>query len=388
MIEFINLFLEKANKKNQNRYLVESFREKDSFFFAGKKMLDFSSNDYLGLSHHPYLINRSKEYCEKFGVGATASRLVCGSLPITNKLEEKIASFKMSESSLIFNSGFQANVSILPTLCTKQSLIVMDKYSHNSLIQGSLLSKAKILRYNHNDLFHLEKILNNISTKNFDRRFIVTESLFGMDGNILDIEKLCFLAKKHSAFIYLDEAHATGILGEHGEGLSVKKDILISLGTFGKAFGSFGAFISCSNKMKEFLINSCPGIIFSTALPPSLIGAIEAALEIIPSMDKERNHIFTLAEKFRKELQKEGFITKGSSSHIVPLICKSEINCLKLQEYFQNNGIYSAAIRPPTVPQNSSRIRFSLSSRHQNKDIEKIIELLKNYPEKSLLCQK
>ncbi len=187
LIEFIDDQLEKATIKGQKRILVEAYRDNESFIFNNKKVIDFSSNDYLNFSQHPLLKEKVVEYSNKYGVGATASRLVCGTLQITIKIEKKIALFKRTEAALLFNSGFQANISILPCLCTKHSLIIMDKFCHNSIIQGALLSKARILRYNHNDLFHLEKLLQNASTKSFNRIFIVTESLFGMEGDIIDI---------------------------------------------------------------------------------------------------------------------------------------------------------------------------------------------------------
>lgn len=388
MLEFIEHQLEKANLNKQKRILIESYRESESFFIDNKKAIDFSSNDYLNLSTHPFLIKKTIVYTNKYGVGSTGSRLISGTLPITTEIEKKLAKFKKTESSLLFNSGFQANVSVLPSLCSKNSLILMDKFCHNSLIQGALLSKAKILRYKHNDLSQLEKLLQNSSTKSFDRIFIVTESIFGMDGDILDIDKLCFLAKKYHALIYLDEAHSTGILGKNGQGLSVDKDIFITLGTFGKAFGSFGAFISCSKKVKDYLINYCSGLIFTTALPPSLLGAIDAALDIIPSLEKERKHLFEVASKFRNDLISQGFITTKTDSHIVPLITKSEELSLSLYEYLLNHGIYSIAIRPPTVPKNMSRIRFAMSAKIEDEDIQLVLNLLKKYPQKLSLCQK
>lgn len=221
--------------------------------------------------------------------------------------------------------------------------------------------------------------------KSLEKSIYHCEKIF--NGNCcIDIDKLCFLAKKYHAHIYLDEAHAMGILGKYGEALSVNKDILISLGTFGKAFGSFGAFVCCSNKLKDYLINYCSGMIYTTALPPPILGAIEVALDLIPKMEKQRNHIFNLAKKFKKDLLLLGYKTTNTTSHIIPLIAKSESNSLKLFNYLFDNGIYSVAIRPPTVPQNMSRIRFALSSKHTEEHINKVIKLLKNFPDRAL-CQ-
>ncbi|MBD3881727.1 8-amino-7-oxononanoate synthase [Phormidium tenue FACHB-886] len=330
----------------------------------GRRLLNFSSNDYLGLSKHPLLIQAAQDYTAKYGAGATASRLVTGTYEIHQQLEEKLAIACGREAALLFNSGFQANFSILAALLDAQSLVLCDRLVHNSLLQGVLASRAKFVRYAHNDLNQLEAALQK--GQSYSRVVIVTETVFSMDGDRADVEALVQLAQQYNAILYLDDAHAIGVWGQEGMGLAAHRaDVDLVVGTFGKAFGAFGAFVTCSAKLRDYLINCCPGFIYTTALPPAVIGAIEAALSLMPTLAADRAHLAHLAEKLRSRLHRLSYETGKSTSQIVPLVLGDEAKTLQLSQWLEAQGILAITIRPPTVAPGTSRIRFALSSQHQ-----------------------
>ena len=345
----------------------------------GRCMVNFCANDYLGLSMHPLLRERSQAYVEKYGSGATASRLICGNYEFYEAVESKLARLKQVEASLILSSGFQANISVIPALANRNSLILSDSLNHNSLIQGCRLARSKILVYRHNDVQHLEELLAENADKGFAGVFIVTESVFSMDGDRADIDTLVELSKRFGAFLIVDEAHATGVLGHMGMGLTCGREIDLVIGTFGKACGSFGAYLACSHKLREFMINCCAGLIYSTALPPSVVGAIDAALDLIPFMDAERLSLQQNGEYLRKSLHDMGWETGPSSTQIIPIMIGEESETLALSQWLAENHILAVAIRPPTVPEGASRIRLSLSALHDRSHIDRLIDVFQKY---------
>jgi 8-amino-7-oxononanoate synthase len=348
----------------------------------GRRMLNFCSNDYLGLSRHPLLEKRAIEYLQKYGSGSTASRLVCGNYDCFEKVEERIAGLTEYESALIFNSGFQANVSLLPALADRDTLILSDRLNHNSIIQGALLSRCHIKRFRHNDMNHLEELLRENRDNGCSRFLVVTESVFSMDGDQSDIDTLVKLNKEYGTVLIVDEAHGTGVLGKRGMGQTSGKDVDIVMGTMGKACGSFGAYIASSAKMREYLINFCYGLIYSTALPPSVIGAMDAALELIPAMDKERHDLLSKATAFRSSLNELGYNTGKSTTQIIPVIIGDEGDALDLSKWLEDNNILTMTFRYPTVAQGESRVRISLSAAHTQEHLERVIDLLKRWRDK------
>lgn len=341
----------------------------------GKSFLNFSSNNYMGLANHPYLKQRSKECLEQWGSGSTASRLVCGTLSLFETLEEKLSRGKKSEAALIFNSGFQANVAILSSLLDpvilKNPLVYSDRLNHASMHQGCQLAGVRQIRYRHNDLNHLEDLLK-VSNNRPGPRFILSETVFSMDGDQCDVAGLILLKEKYGAFLYLDEAHATAVLGPDGFGLAAhypgKVDLV--MGTFSKGLGGFGAYAVCSNHLKNFLINRCAGFIYSTALPPSVLGAMDAALDLLPTLQESRKRLLTKSERFRVALHQAGLNTGNSSTQIVPWIVGSQSLALRVSQALEEEGILAVPIRPPTVPKGGSRIRFSLTAMHRDEDLD------------------
>lgn len=345
--------------------------------FNGQSYINFSSNDYLGLRHHPLLIQRAKEYADKYGVGSGASRLVTGTLTIHSELEKKLADVFGTEAALLFNSGYQANTTVLPALADRNSLILADKKVHNSLIQGALLSNATFKRFKHNKLDHLEKLLQEASESSYNRIWIVTETVFSMDGDRSDLASITQLAEQFNALLYIDDAHGLGVLGKNGLGLSDEHHgIDIRLGAFGKAFGGSGAFVACSEEMKQYLINYASGFIYSTAMSPTVIGALDAALELIPSMNKERADLHDHIEYFRNEVETLGWETGASNSAIIPMIVGEEEETLSLSNYLLENGLWVSAIRPPTVEKGASRIRITLTTKHTKAHIDQLLKAL------------
>jgi len=340
----------------------------------GKRRIVFCSNDYLGLSQHPLLKERAVEYARRFGAGSTASRLICGNLPCFEQVEKKLADLKGTASALVMNSGWQANISLLPALTDRKSLILSDRLNHNSLIMGCLLSRCRVIRFRHNDMDHLEKLLEENKTADYSRIVIATESVFSMDGDTSDIDRLVALARDFEAILLVDEAHATGVLGPRGMGLTCGKGVDVVMGTFGKALGSFGAYIACSERIREYMVNCCSGFVFSTGLPPAVLGAVDAALDLVPEMDNARTALHAGADRLRSSLQKMGWSTGPSTTQVVPVLVGSDRDALELSGFLEDRGILASAIRPPTVPEGESRIRISVSALHTDDHLNQLID--------------
>ncbi|MBI2241932.1 MAG: 8-amino-7-oxononanoate synthase [Magnetospirillum gryphiswaldense] len=344
----------------------------------GRELLNFSSNDYLGLAQHPLLIGRAGEWAEKYGAGSGASRLVTGHTEAFQRVEEKIAAAKGVEAALVFASGWQLNASVLPAVLDRtvwgaEPLVFADRLNHASLIMGCQSAGVKQNRFRHNDLTHLKELLDRTGRVE-GPRFIVTESVFSMDGDAPDIDQLVALAEEWDAFLYLDEAHATGVLGTNGFGLSVGTHVDLAMGTFSKAMGGFGAYVAVSRQLKDFLINRASGMIYATALPPAVLGAMDAALDLVPGMAAERSRLQDMAARLRGRLNDAGLDTGRSTTQIIPVILGDEDRTLKVAAHLEDKGFLGIAIRPPTVPVGGSRIRFALSAQHRPEDVEKLAD--------------
>lgn len=344
---------------------------------GGRVLVNLSGNDYLGLSRDPLLVERGLDFARRFGAGATASRLVCGNLACMEAVEEKIARMKGFEAALILSSGYQANLGLIPALCDRHSLIFADRLNHNSLVQGAKLSGAKVLRFRHNDLSHLEKLLRKAPVEG--RRCILTESVFSMDGDIPDLEALSRLAEEYGALFVVDEAHATGVFGEKGMGLVKRGMAHAVVGTFGKGGGAFGAYVAGSDLLKNYLLNHMGGFVFSTALPPFLLGMMDAGLDRMAEMDAERSHLAALGHQLRQGLRALGFDTGASCTQIVPVLVGDAKKALALSAHLEKEGFLGVAIRPPTVPEGESRIRLSLSSLHTEEDVEGLLHAFASF---------
>lgn len=344
-----------------------------------RELLDFSSNDYLGLIHHPLVIDRAREWAATLGAGSGASRLVTGHSEAAARIEARIARAKGAPSALLFASGWQLNASVLAALLgpdlwpDAKPVVLADKLIHASLYAGCAQAGITPKRFRHNDLGHLAALLAAHADA---PKIIVTESVFSMDGDRADLPALSRLAKEHGAVLYVDEAHATGVLGPDGMGLSVGLDIDVVMGTFSKALGGFGAYVAGSEMLTRYLVNAASGLVYATGLPPAVLGAMDAALELIPGMEAERRLLAKRADTLRREFQSKGLDTGPSSTQIIPVILGDETKTLEAARRLEDAGILAVAIRPPTVPPGTSRLRLTLSAAHTQDAIDTLADLL------------
>jgi 8-amino-7-oxononanoate synthase len=348
----------------------------------GRELLNLSSNDYLGLTRHPMVIERAARWAHELGAGSGASQLVTGHLAAMAALEAKIARAKQAEAALILASGWQCNASLLPALLDKglwgaQPLVLADRLVHASMIAGLKLSDARLIRYRHDDLGHLEELLAANAHKP-GPRVIVTETVFSMDGDATDVAALKALADRWDAVLYLDEAHATGVLGDDGFGLSPGHGIDVAMGTFSKGMGGFGAYVACSEALRDYFINRASGFVYATALPPAVLGAMDAALDLVPTLVAERTHLHLIAGRLRAHLRTLGLDYGPSSTQIVPVLLGCERRTLAVAEQLEGRGFLGIAIRPPTVPAGTSRIRFALSALHSDADMDHLAQALED----------
>lgn len=351
----------------------------------GKALIDVSSNDYLGLSLHPQVIARAADWTQRLGAGSPASRLVTGTLPEHLQVEARLAAFKQAPAALLFASGWQANAAVLPTLVDLMDApvkVFADRLNHASLHAGLAQAGVRQIRFRHNDLEHLERQLH--APDNQGRtRLIVTESVFSMDGDRADLPALLDLADRHDCILYIDEAHATGVLGPRGAGLAAALPAgapVIVMGTLGKALGGFGAYVAGPTVLIDALVQRCGGFIYSTAPPPSVLGALDAALDLVPAMDAERQRLLAHADRVRAVAEARGFPTFGSSTQIVPIGLGSESRALNAMRLLEEAGVLAVAIRPPTVPEGMSRLRLSLSAAHDDAAIDRVVHAIGSLP--------
>lgn len=354
---------------------LKNFEKKDEkyIYYKGKKLLNLSSNNYLNIADNQAI---TQEFLDNVGnrysLGSASARLLTGTLPVYQELEDLLSSLYGKESALLYNSGYHANVGISSALNQKGDVVFSDKLNHASIIDGMRLSEGKFFRFPHNDMRALEKLLER-ERKNFNNAFIITESVFSMDGDIEDLKKIVELKKKYNCIMIIDEAHAFGVFGEKGLGvaeeLGIIDDVDLLVGTFGKAIGSMGAFVTGSKTMIDFLINKSRSFIFSTALPPINIAFSKWIIETqISKTAQKRKNMLNLAKKF------------GSQSHIIPVVIGENKDTVDLCEVLFHNGYFTLPIRPPTVPVGTSRLRLSLTADIREEELqtlkEKIDEVL------------
>ena len=339
---------------------------------AGRQILLLASNDYLGLAMHPEVIQASVEATQRFGAGAGAARLISGSLPPHQDLESALAQFKGTEAALTFSSGYLANIGTIPALIEQGGLILADRLCHASLIDGCRLSAADFRVYRHNDTGHLQSLL--AKRRRARRTLIVTDGLFSMDGDLAPLPELSRLAQAYEADLYIDDAHGTGVMGPHGRGTAehfgLDTQIPFQMGTLGKAFGSSGAYLAGSSALIRYLINTSRSFIFTTAPPPSSVAAAMTALRVIQREPERRARLWANRERLFSGLTQLGFSLSPSVSPIMPILVGNAETALVFAEHLFSEGVYAPAIRPPTVPDATSRIRVTVSSEHTTSHID------------------
>ena len=336
----------------------------------GKSFLNFSSNDYLGLNHHPEINKALAEGANKFGTCASASSLITGNHYAHRALEDTICDWLNFSHCLLFGSGFSANYGVLESLGQPDVAFCLDKLSHASLIDGALASKATVKRFKHNDVGHLEHQLKNLDAK---FKLVVSEGIFSMDGDAANVIALSHLAKAHRAGLYMDDAHAIGVLGEQGQGsVSQSDNIDVLMGTFGKAIATSGAFVASNSEIHEYLVNYCRHYIYSTAISPAIAWATKKSIAIVQKENWRREKIRELSRVFTSLLDnKIKLISSNSSIHAI--VVNDEALALEVAHKLKEEyGIWLTAIRPPTVPPNTSRLRVTITSAHEVSDINKL----------------
>jgi len=347
--------------------------------FKGQEVLNFSSNDYLGLANDAQLKKTAIQAIEEYGLGSGASRLICGNMIPHEKLEEELALLKHAEAALVYSSGYMANCGIIPSLMDRHGVILSDKFNHASIIDGILLSRAEFLRYPHVDMQVLEEMLKKIPTQK--RKLIVTDSVFSMDGDRALLEDIVRLAKQYQAMVMVDEAHGFGVLGKNGGGLveelGLSHEIDIQMGTLSKAAGCMGAYVAGSSILRNYLINKSRSFIYTTAMPPMMAESARTALKIITQEPQRREKLLKAAEQLRRDLKTIGFDTMNSSTPIIPILVKDSQQAVTMSQRLLEKGILVQAIRPPTVPQGTARLRLTVTAAHTPEDLNQLLDALK-----------
>jgi 8-amino-7-oxononanoate synthase len=345
---------------------------------AGQDLLNLSSNDYLGLAQDPRIINAAQEAAAKWGTGAGASRLVVGHLALHEAVEARLADFKGTEAAVIFPTGYMANVGTISALMGPGDVIFSDRLNHASIYDGIKMSGAALQRFPHRDLNRLEQLLQQAAGAR--RRLIVTDSVFSVDGDLAPLSDLVAIKARYEAWLMVDEAHATGVLGARGAGLAeafgVAGEVDIQMGTFSKALGSQGGYVAGKRGLVDYLHNRARPFIYSTALAPPVLGAIDKGLEIVVQEPERRLYLARESEVWRKGLLAAGLDLLGSETQIIPVLLGENDRTLKFAEVLKDQGLMVVALRPPTVPPGRARVRFSLSAAHSREDLMRARETI------------
>ena len=374
MIEKLTRRLEKDLNDRKTKNLYREIKLYNSYRY------NLASNDYFCLRYHPKVISKAQEACELYGTGSGASPLLSGFLPCHKELLDEILRWKQKSSGILFNSGYAANQSILKYLPGKKDLILADRLIHNSLVQGLKQCAAKFIRYSHINMTNLENLLQK-HHKNYDSIFVITESVFSMDGDYPDLKKLVNLKKKYPFILVLDEAHGTGVFGPTGGGLAEEMGVLseidILIGTLGKSLGSMGAYVLSNNQsIIDYLTNEASEYIYSTFLSPSQAGAALEAIKLIKNYDKQRKILKNLSKYLRKSVSTS---SEDYLSPIIPVLIGDPQKTIKLRDTLLEKGILVGAVRPPTVPANTSRLRISLNSGINKSVLNELLNILGDY---------
>ena len=335
------------------------------------------SNNYLGLAEHPEIRRAACEALERYGLGTGASRLVSGTMELHKELERRIASFKGTEDAIVFNSGYAANTGIIPALAGEGDVIFSDELNHASIIDGCRLSRAGVVVYRHGDIEHLGSLLKEHRAAG--RRLIVSDGVFSMDGDIAPLPELADIAERHDAMLMIDDAHATGVLGKNGRGTAehfgLSGRVPVQMGTLGKALGSFGAYAAGDRGLIAWLRNTARSYIFSTALPPALCAASVVALELVDREAWRRDRLWRNRARLTDGLSALGISLAGSGTPIMPVIVGSAEKALNTAKKLLQNGVFAPAIRPPSVPPGTARIRTTVMATHSDGDIDRVLSV-------------
>jgi len=345
----------------------------------GKELINFCSNNYLGLADHPKVIDRAITILRKYGVGAGASRLVSGNFDIHEQLETAIAEYEGTEAAIVFPTGYMANLGVIQAMVGHEDAVIVDRLNHASIIDGARLSGAKLLVYGHNYMEKLEKVLKKKAV-GCRRKLIVSDFIFSMDGDIALAEEMLHLARKYDAMLMLDVAHSTGVV----DLILPEGHNIILMGTLSKAIGALGGFVAGSQSLIDYLRNKARAFIYTTALPPAIAAAALASFEIISKDNSLQKKLWSNVEYLRKKLEPLKFDTIGSETQIIPLMIGDTKTTLDISQFLFDHGIFLSAIRPPTVPKDTSRLRLTVTAMHTKSDIDHLVSKLAEAKEEYL----
>lgn len=368
--------LEQLKKEGRYRPLTIWGSASDKWMeFQGRRILQMSSNNYLGFTGHPVLKKASMEFLEQYGVGSGSVRTITGTLRIHDQLEQELAAFKGTEAALVFQSGFTANQGVLSSILSDRDIVISDELNHASIIDGIRLTKAARKIYGHKDMNQLEEVLKNSTS--YRHKVIVTDGVFSMDGDIAPLPDIVQLAERYDAFVYVDDAHASGVLGKYGKGstdhFGLHGRVHFQIGTLSKAVGTVGGYVACEQIMKDFLIHKARSFLFSTSLPPATAAASLAAIRQLQQSEELMKTLWQNASYFREGCRKLGLDTGASETPIIPVIIGSPEQVMKFSGRLLQEGIFAQGIVYPTVAMDKGRVRFIVTAQHTRKELDFVL---------------
>ncbi len=347
-----------------------------AIILEGQEVLLFSSNNYLGLANHPALKRAAQEAIERYGCGSGASRLISGSMAVHHELEQRLATLKKTDAALVFPTGYHANIGVLSALMGPDDTILSDSLNHASIIDGCRLSRADTRVYRHADIEHLGELLKACPATG--QRLIVTDSVFSMDGDLAPLTEIVSLARQYDAWVMVDEAHATGVFGPHGGGLveelGLTEEVDIQMGTLGKALGCVGAFVAGSHELIDWLVNRARSFIYTTAIPPAMAAAVLAALDIVEQEPERRRQLWNNTRVLADGLRSLGYTLGATRSQILPVIIGEARATMVVAHAILQRGVFAHGIRPPTVPEGTSRIRVTPMATHTQDHLSRTLD--------------
>ncbi len=378
-----NKLLQKANfLREQNLYpFFRSIESSEGTVVQvdGQQQIMVGSNNYLGLTHHPHVVEQTIKAVEKYGTGCTGSRFLNGNLTIHEELEERLAQYLGHEKALVFSTGMQTNLGSLSALCGPRDCMLFDSENHASIIDSGRLSLGTVFKYKHNDMASLEEQL--LATKDrFKRVIIVADGVFSMTGKLLRLPEIVKLARQYGALVYVDDAHGIGVMGDKGRGtmthFGVNKDVDFNMGTFSKSFATIGGVVSGSAEGIDYIKHTARSFMFSASMPPSAVATVSACLDVIMSNEPLHEQLWANVKMMREGFKTIGFYTYGSETPIIPIFVGDEIKSLQVTQFLKENGVFATPVLPPAVPQGEALIRTSYMASHRKEELAQVLEVL------------
>jgi 8-amino-7-oxononanoate synthase len=379
---FSSKLIDRANLMREND-LYPFFRaieetEASSVTVKGAKQIMIGSNNYLGLTHHPYVKEAAIKAIEKYGTGCTGSRFLNGNLNIHEELDHKIAKYLGHEAAIVFSTGMQANLGALSALCGPKDLMLFDSENHASIIDSSRLAIGTTFKYKHNDMSSLEELLESNVTR-FNRVIIVADGVFSMTGDVMKLPEVVALAKKYGAYVYVDDAHGLGVMGPQGRGtmnhFELAKEVDFNMGTFSKSFASIGGVISGTHESIDYVRHTARSFMFSASMPPAAVATVSACIDMVTSDESILKNLWDNVAFMRNGFKDLGFYTYGSQTPIIPIFVGDDMKALKMTKFLESHGVFCTPVLPPAVPKGEALIRTSYMASHNKADLATVLEV-------------